>query len=169
MTILITGSAGHLGEALMRTLRAGSQDSRGIDIAPSPFHRPHRFHHGPSLRARLHARRAHCVIVLKTSCFFPEEDDDATVRSLYSPHNAQANELLHRRVDIEDVVDAHLLAARQAPAIGFGRYIVSATTPFTQEDLPMHEGRDFRSQPARDVGSKGYHGEVFDEGPYPAA
>ena len=29
-----------------------------------------------------------------------------------------------------DVVDAHLLALERAPAIGFGRYIVSATTPF---------------------------------------
>jgi nucleoside-diphosphate-sugar epimerase len=28
------------------------------------------------------------------------------------------------------------LAARHAPAIGFGRYIISATTPFSPEDLP---------------------------------
>jgi UDP-glucose 4-epimerase len=45
------------------------------------------------------------------------------------------NELLYRRVDIEDVVSAHLLALEQAPVIGFGRYIISATTPFTREDL----------------------------------
>jgi UDP-glucose 4-epimerase len=327
MTILITGSAGHLGEALMRTLRAASQDARGIDIAPSPYtdrtgsiadrafvrdcmrgvravihaatlHKPHVGTHSlqdfvdtnitgtlvlleeavaagvgafvftsttstfgsaltpaegmpaawitegvtaipkniygvtktsaESLCELFHRKQRLPVIVLKTSRFFPEEDDDATARSLYSPENAQANELLHRRVDIEDVADAHLLAAQRAPAIGFGRYIVSATTPFTQEDLPMlresaprvlhrlfpecealydkqgwklptqldrvyvnalarrelgwhprhdfshvlrclREGRDFRSQLARDVGSKGYHGAVFDEGPYPVA
>jgi UDP-glucose 4-epimerase len=32
-------------------------------------------------------------------------------------------------------VAAHLLAVEKAPAIGFGRYIVSATTPFTPGDL----------------------------------
>ena len=35
----------------------------------------------------------------------------------------------------EDVVSAHLLAAEKAPAIGFNRYIVSATTPFSPEDV----------------------------------
>ena len=30
---------------------------------------------------------------------------------------------------------AHLLALERAPAIGFGRYIISATTPFTPDDL----------------------------------
>ena len=37
MTILVTGSAGHLGEALMRVLRAEGRDARGLDIRPSPF------------------------------------------------------------------------------------------------------------------------------------
>ncbi len=37
MTILVTGSAGHLGEALMQTLRAESRWVRGIDIKPSAF------------------------------------------------------------------------------------------------------------------------------------
>jgi UDP-glucose 4-epimerase len=179
-----------------------------------------------SLCELFHRRQRLPVVVLKTSRFFPEDDDDAAVRSLYSLDNAQANELLHRRVDIDDVVDAHLLAAERAPALGFGSYIVSATTPFTRDDLPMlresaprvlrrlfpdcealyakqgwklpaqldrvyvntlaqrylgwqprhdfahvlqclREGLDFRSQLARDVGSKGYHPEAFDEGPYP--
>ena len=34
--ILVTGSAGHLGEAAMRTLRAAGRPARGIDIKPSP-------------------------------------------------------------------------------------------------------------------------------------
>src|SRR5579859_6759161 len=37
MTILVTGSAGHLGEALMRQLRAAGRPALGIDIKPSPF------------------------------------------------------------------------------------------------------------------------------------
>ena len=49
--------------------------------------------------------------------------------------NLKVSEFLYRRVDIEDVVDAHLLAIERAPQIGFGRYIISATTPFTRDDL----------------------------------
>ena len=45
------------------------------------------------------------------------------------------NEFLYRRADIEDVVGAHPLALERVHAIGFGRYIVSATTPFTRDDL----------------------------------
>ena len=37
MRILVTGSSGHLGEALMRTLRAAAHDAVGVDIAPSPY------------------------------------------------------------------------------------------------------------------------------------
>ena len=75
------------------------------------------------------------TMVLRTSRFFPEEDDDRTVRARYTDDNLKANEYLHRRVDIEDVVSAHLLAARRASVLGFRRYIVSATTPFQPEDL----------------------------------
>ncbi|MCP3917689.1 MAG: NAD(P)-dependent oxidoreductase [bacterium] len=74
-------------------------------------------------------------IVLRTSRFFPEEDDRAQVRDLFADANVKANEYLYRRVEIEDAVEAHLLAAERAPTIGFGRYIISATTPFTPDDL----------------------------------
>ena len=74
-------------------------------------------------------------IVLRTSRFFPEEDDDRRVREAYADENVKANEYLHRRVDIEDVASAHVLAARLAPSLGFRRYIISATTPFTPDDL----------------------------------
>jgi UDP-glucose 4-epimerase len=74
-------------------------------------------------------------IILRTSRFFPEEQDDAAVRSAYSTENAQAIEFLHRRVDLEDVVSAHLLAAERAAEIGFARYVISATTPFQEDDL----------------------------------
>jgi UDP-glucose 4-epimerase len=74
-------------------------------------------------------------LILRTSRFFPEADDDSEMRERRGDSNAKVNELLYRRVDIEDVVSAHLLALERASAIGFGRYIVSATTPFTRDDL----------------------------------
>jgi nucleoside-diphosphate-sugar epimerase len=73
--------------------------------------------------------------VLRTSRFFPEEDDRKETRDAFDDLNAKANEFLYRRVDIEDIVSAHLLALDRAAALGFGRYIVSATTPFTPDDL----------------------------------
>jgi len=75
------------------------------------------------------------AVILRTSRFFPEDDDDPAMRSAYTLDNAQANELLYRRLDIADAVSAHLLAVERAPEIGFGRYIVSATSPFGQHHL----------------------------------
>ena len=325
MTILVTGSSGHLGEALVRSLRAQQRAVRGIDIKPSPFtdrvgsisdrefvadvtqsvdaiihaatlHKPHLATHAPqafidtnvtgtqmllegalaagvrafvytsttgafglAVRPAAHAPAAwvteelECrprsiygvtklaaenlcelsargrglpVIVLRTARFFPEEDDDPSVRARYAIANAQANELLFRRVDIEDAVTAHLLAIEQAAAVGFGRYIIAATTPFAPRDRVMlrHDAptvvlrqfpecaelyaargwtlyptidrvyvnelarhalgwhptydfrqvldslradRDFRSALALAIGSKGYHAQVFTDGPYP--
>src|SRR3984885_14980668 len=165
-------------------------------------------------------------IVLRTSRFFPEDDDNRKVRQQFSDANAKANEYLYRRVDIEDVVSAHMLAAEKAAAVGFRKYIVSATTPFRRSDLaelrvnaplvvrqrvPEYEaeydrrqwrmfpsidrvyanerarnelgwmprydfhsileqlkaGEDMRSPLAQLVGSKGYHAQVFSDGPYP--
>jgi UDP-glucose 4-epimerase len=168
------------------------------------------------------------VVVLRTSRFFPEDDDDPAMRSAYTLENAQANELLYRRLDIADAVSAHLLAVERGPELGFGRYIVSATTPFEPRHLAalardaaglvrelypdcaqlfaargwrlfpeidrvyvndrarrelgwhpefdfahvlssLRKGEDFRSTLAREVGSKGYHDTLFDDGPYPVA
>jgi nucleoside-diphosphate-sugar epimerase len=75
-----------------------------------------------------------CVI-LRTSRFFPEADDRDEIRAVFPDANVKVNELLYRRVDLEDVASAHRLALEGAPEIGFGRYIVSATTPFTRDDL----------------------------------
>jgi UDP-glucose 4-epimerase len=241
MTVLVTGSAGHLGEALMRTLRATSRPALGVDIKPSAFtdrvgsisdrtfveecmrgvrtvihsatlHKPHVVTHtkqdfvdtnitgtlalleaavaagvecflytsttstfGAALTpaagepaawvteevapipkniygvtklaaeslCELFSRKHNLrTLVLRTSRFFPEDDDDAAKRSEYGTANAQANELLYRRVDVEDVVSAHFLAEKRArasgfqPEIGFRRYIISATTPFRRSDLP---------------------------------
>jgi len=225
MRILVTGSAGHLGEALMRTLEGGAHEAFGLDVLPSAhthrvgsiaerdvvlhaatLHKPHVATHArqsfvdtnvtgtlnlleEAVAARVRAfvftsttstfGRAlvpppgepaawitedvvpvpknvygatkvaaedlcelvqrdsgmPCV-VLRTSRFFPEGDDDELSRTRFDADNLKVSEYLYRRVDIEDVVDAHLLAMHRAPQIGFGRYVISATTPFTRDDLP---------------------------------
>jgi UDP-glucose 4-epimerase len=235
MTLLVTGSAGHVGEALVRTLRDSRHEVVGIDVLDSPHttsvgsvtDRPFVRHCMAGVRAVFHAAALHkphvathsrqdfvdvnvtgtlnlleeaaaagvdcfvftsttsvfgdalappagapaawvtedvvpvpkniygvtkaaaedlcqlfhrntglACLVLRTSRFFPEEDDDKNVRDAYPDDNVKANEYLFRRVDIQDVVDAHLLAWRRAPLIGFRKYIISATTPFRPEDLP---------------------------------
>ncbi len=234
MRILVTGSAGHLGEGLMRTLAGSEHEAIGVDVKPSAFthevgsitdravvrrsirgidavihtatlHKPHVATHsrqefvdanvtgtlnlleeaaeaevetfvftsttsafGRALTPQpeqpaawitedlaaipkniygvtktaaedlcelFHRARRFACIVLRTSRFFPEEDDDERTRDAYDPDNAKVNELLYRRADIDDIVAAHLAALRTAPRVGFGRYIVTATTPFTRADL----------------------------------
>jgi UDP-glucose 4-epimerase len=231
--ILVTGSAGHLGEALMRTLPGLGHDAVGIDIVPSPFttivgsiadratvdaamrgvdgvlhaatlHKPHVATHprqafvdvnvtgtlnlleaavanqarafvftsttstfgdaltpprgapaawitedvvpipkniygatktaAEDLCKLAHRNQKLPVIVLRTSRFFPEEDDVAERRDAFADENLKANEFLYRRVEIADVVTSHLLALEKAPAIGFDRFIITATAPFARED-----------------------------------
>ena len=234
MRILITGSAGHLGEALMRTLRESAHDPIGVDVLASPYtdlqgsivdrdfvrdamrgvdavlhaatlHKPHVATHrrqdfidvnltgtlnllegaadakvrtfvftsttsafgraltppsgepaawltedvlpvpkniygvtkvaAENLCELAHRDTGMPCLALRTSRFFPEEDDQPHVRDAREDANNKANELLYRRVDIEDVVEAHLLALANARDIGFARYIISATTPFSRDDL----------------------------------
>ena len=231
--VLVTGSAGHLGEALVRVLRGQGRDVVGLDLLDSPFttvtgpvtdravvrrclagvgtvfhaatlHKPHIGSHGrqdfvdtnvsgtltlleeavaagvesfvftsstsvfgraltplpgepatwitedvtPVPRNIYGVTKAAAedlceiiardhglpVVVLRVARFFPEDDDRDEVRAAYDGANVKANEYLYRRVDIQDAVEAHLLAMAGAPAIGFGRYIISATTPFTPAD-----------------------------------
>jgi nucleoside-diphosphate-sugar epimerase len=82
-----------------------------------------------------HRKHGLNCIILRTSRFFPEEDDDKLKRDSYAGENAKANEFLFRRVELEDVVSAHTAGAERAAALGFGKYIISATTPFLPEDL----------------------------------
>jgi nucleoside-diphosphate-sugar epimerase len=234
MKILVTGSSGHLGEALVRTLQKTNHEVIGIDIVHSDFtsivrsiadrdqvrqcmegveavlhtatlHKPHVVTHSrqnfvdtnitgtlnlleeaalagvgsfiftsttsafgdaltppadapaawitedvtpipkniygvtktaaEDLCELFHRNQNLPCLVLRTSRFFPEEDDNKETRQAYEDGNVKANEFLYRRVDVEDVVSAHLQAIEKAPSIGFGRYIVSATTPFTRADL----------------------------------
>jgi UDP-glucose 4-epimerase len=78
-----------------------------------------------------HERHGLAVLVLRTGRFFPEEDD--THRDL-SGENRKANELLHRRLTVEDAAAAHLAALEQAPALGFDTFILSAPPPFVEAD-----------------------------------
>lgn len=74
-------------------------------------------------------------LVLRTSRFFPEADDNKNQRQSFADANLKVNELLYRRVDIQDVVDAHLLALDKAAELGFDRFIISSATPFQPADL----------------------------------
>jgi UDP-glucose 4-epimerase len=234
MRVLVTGSAGHLGEGLVRVLRAEGLDVAGLDVLESPhtsfvgsvadrdfvrgalrdmdavvhaatLHKPHVGSHtrrdfvdanvtgtlnlleeavaaevgcfvftsttsafgraltpgegepaawidedvppvprniygatkvaAEDLCELVHRDHGLPTLILRTSRFFPEPDDRDDVRSSYADANLKVNELLYRRVDLEDLVGVHRLAIERAGRIGFGRYIVSATTPFTRDDL----------------------------------
>jgi UDP-glucose 4-epimerase len=74
------------------------------------------------------------VVILRCARFFPEPDDSADARASFSDANLKANEFLHRRLDLEDAAQAHVDALVAAPRLGFGRYILSAPTPFRPED-----------------------------------
>jgi nucleoside-diphosphate-sugar epimerase len=71
------------------------------------------------------------AVVLRTSRFFPEDDD-----TLASPsgENLKANEFLHRRLTVEDAADAHVAALERAAEIGFDIFVISAATPFLRRD-----------------------------------
>jgi UDP-glucose 4-epimerase len=269
MRVLVTGSSGHLGEALVRMLGTGGIDVVGLDVLESPhttavgsiadrafvrrnvagvdavlhaatLHKPHVGSHtrqdfvdtnitgtlnlleeavatgvksfvftsttsafgralspgpgepaawiredvapaprniyGATKRAAEDlcelAHRDHGLpcLILRTSRFFPEGDDRDDVRNGFPDANIKVNELLYRRGDLEDMASAHRLALQRAADIGFGRYIVSATTPFTREELgwsPRYDfrhaldlvaaGQEPRSELAVTVGMKGYH------------
>lgn len=80
----------------------------------------------------IHAEHRLPVIVLRTSRFFPEDDDTHVAPS---GENMKANELLNRRLTVEDCARAHLVALERAPEIGFGLYVASAPTPFSRADV----------------------------------
>jgi nucleoside-diphosphate-sugar epimerase len=73
------------------------------------------------------------VLVLRTSRFFPEEDDDEDRRAAMSDENLKVLELAYRRCDIEDIVSASVCAMRKAKDIRWGKYIISAPPPFKND------------------------------------
>ncbi|KAK3485577.1 uncharacterized protein B0T23DRAFT_327239 [Neurospora hispaniola] len=89
------------------------------------------------------------VIILKTSRFFPEAEDDADRRNMLGDENLKLCELAYRRVDIADIVSACVASIRAQQTtstrgtsnkrIGrnFGKYIISSPSPFL--DLPQED------------------------------
>jgi len=94
------------------------------------------------------------ILILRTSRFFPEEDD--TPNSRINDENTKANEYLYRRVALQDVVEAHVLALEKAKALEFDTFIISAKTPFEEEDLSLLS-KDFPSAVRK------YFGTDFEE------
>jgi nucleoside-diphosphate-sugar epimerase len=70
-------------------------------------------------------------IILRTSRFFPEDDDTQRVPSGL---NLKTNELLYRRLSVDDAVDAHICALEKARDLGFGVFVISASPPFDRSD-----------------------------------
>ncbi|WPH00659.1 hypothetical protein R9X50_00348900 [Acrodontium crateriforme] len=85
----------------------------------------------------IHAETKMPVLVLKTSRFFPEQDDNETSRNAFDDDNLKVCELMYRRVDVADVVGAHVCAMRRAKAIGWGKYIISAPPPFQRDQATL--------------------------------
>lgn len=73
------------------------------------------------------------TVILRTSRFFPEEDDMAH-EIIQSGANTKANEFLFRRLTVHDAASAHIVALDRAPQIDFDTFIISALTPFSPED-----------------------------------
>ena len=73
------------------------------------------------------------ILILRTSRFFPEEDDMAHA-IVQSGENTKANEFLFRRLSVEDAAEAHVVALAKAKEIGFDTFIISAMTPFSPAD-----------------------------------
>ncbi|KAL0941513.1 UDP-glucose 4-epimerase [Colletotrichum truncatum] len=74
------------------------------------------------------------VLVLRTSRFFPEADDDEDRRNALSDANLKVCELAYRRADISDIVSAIVCGMQKAAEIKWGKYIISAPPPFRRDD-----------------------------------
>ncbi|TCM37783.1 NAD(P)-dependent oxidoreductase [Novosphingobium sp. ST904] len=83
------------------------------------------------------------VAILRTGRFFPEDDDTHAVPS--GP-NLKANELLNRRLTVEDAALAHLAALERIE--GCETFVLSAPPPFVRADA-AELARDARAVIAR--------------------
>lgn len=79
----------------------------------------------------IHREHGIAVAILRTGRFFPEDDDTHAVPA---GDNLKANELLHRRLTVEDAANAHCAALDAAPQLGCDTFVLSAPPPFTRED-----------------------------------
>jgi len=85
------------------------------------------------LCAEIHRAHGLPITILRTSRFFPEDDDMAHTIAQSEP-NTKANELLFRRLSLADAVESHVVALRRGAELGLDTFIVSARTPFHEDD-----------------------------------
>ncbi len=81
--------------------------------------------------AQVHRDCGISTAILRTGRFFPEDDD--THASPSGP-NLKANELLHRRLTVEDAAAAHVAALEAAPGLGCEAFVLSAPPPFARDE-----------------------------------
>ncbi|KAF5231858.1 hypothetical protein FAUST_9051 [Fusarium austroamericanum] len=81
----------------------------------------------------VHKQTGMPVLVLRTSRFFPEQDDDEDRRMALADDNLKVLELAYRRCDMEDIVRAAVCAMAKAREIKFRKYIISAPPPFPKD------------------------------------
>ena len=93
----------------------------------------------------IHREHGIAVAILRTGRFFPEDDD---THEAPGGENLKANELLNRRLTVQDAAAAHLAALEAAPEIGCDTFILSAPPPFAREDAE-ELARDARAVIAR--------------------
>ena len=118
--LVFTSTTALYGSASTRADAAGWVDE---DVMPQPVSIYHRTKLAAERVLEEIATHEHlAVTVLRMSRCFPE------------PVVAMAAYRLHRGIDARDVAEAHALAL-QSPGAAFARYVISATTPFTRDDV----------------------------------
>ena len=121
---------------ISKQIRAGdANEAIWLDESHAPLE-PRNIYGVTKLAAENLCRQVHLetglnTIILRTSRFFPENDDTLTDPPA---NNLKANEFLNRRLTVTDAARAHIAALAHADQVGFGIYIVSAPTPFDRDD-----------------------------------
>lgn len=126
-----------ISQTIRAGLKAGAEQAQWIDESLQPL-QPRNIYGVSKLAAEHLCRMFHeqhqlPLIILRTSRFFPEPDDMSHA-IMQSEENTKVNELLFRRLTVEDAAESHVHALNKAAEIGFDIFIVSAKTPFHPED-----------------------------------
>jgi len=125
-----------ISQAIRDGFKGGARKAAWLTEAMSP--EPRNIYGVTKLSAEHLCRLYHLqhglpVVVLRTARFFPEADDMAHAIE-QSDANTKANELLFRRLTVEDAAEAHVAALEKAPLLGFDTFIICAPTPFQPDD-----------------------------------
>jgi UDP-glucose 4-epimerase len=120
MKILVTGSSGHLGEALMRVLRADGADVRGLDLLPGDY-----TDRVGSIADRDVVRRALRGV-----------DAVLHAATLHKPHVGSHS----RREFVDTNITGTLHLLEEAVAAGVSRFVFTSTTSTFGHALTPGEG-----------------------------